>query len=70
MVSTAGGSGVTEVDSPNFTAIAGDTLIAVCYVLYDDLVPALSDLVGSNDTWTQIESGFTTIRISGSMPSF
>jgi hypothetical protein len=24
MVSTAGGTGVTEVDSPNFTAIAGE----------------------------------------------
>lgn len=46
------------VDAPNFTAEAGDTLI--CVITYVDpfiVNVTLQDIVGSNDTWVECETG-------------
>lgn len=48
----------TTIDAPNFTALAGDMFIAVVFYTNTTAVTiTLSDTVGSNDTWTQAESG-------------
>jgi len=52
---TTSGSGLTTWDSVNFTAVAGDTLIAiVTYQGATAVLSSLQDTVGGNDTWTEI----------------
>jgi len=52
-------TGQTIVESPNFTAVAGDVLIAiVSYFQSTALTIALSDTVGTNDSWGEMGSGY------------
>jgi len=51
---------VTTVDAPNFTAVAGETLIAtVSSTGSGTPTRALSDTVGTNDTWTLLRATAT-----------
>ncbi len=60
LVETASAStGQTTVDAPNITAVAGDALLAyVGYYQSTAVTITLSDTVGTNDTWTQMGTGY------------
>ena len=47
-------SSVSTLDSPNFTAVAGDCLIAFVQWEVIAAVLSLSDIVGSNDGWIHV----------------
>lgn len=48
----------SSIDAPNFTATAGDTLIAILqWGTPSTATATLNDSVGTNDTWTECGSG-------------
>lgn len=49
----------TFADAANFTAVAGDCLIAISMAIVTGESVSLSDTVGGNDTWTRMETGFS-----------
>lgn len=52
------GTGQSTVDAPNFTAVAGDLLIAAVVSFGAGGISfTLSDTVGANDSWTEVGSG-------------
>lgn len=53
----AGGGSPSTWDSANFTAVAGETLIAFLNWKNDVSVTSLTDIVGTNDSWTLVGSG-------------
>lgn len=54
-----GGTTQTIVDSPNFTAVTGDCLLAIVrYYQSTTTAFTLSDTVGTNDTWSELGSGY------------
>ena len=58
----AGGSGINNWSSPNFTAVSGECLILFLYWNHtSSLLTSLTDTVGTNDTWLPI----TTLDLSG-----
>lgn len=51
-------AGATLADSPDFAVAANQTLLHVALCNMSDLqTPTISDVLGTNDTWTQIGTG-------------
>ncbi len=48
----------TQIDAPNFTAVAGDLLICAIAVYGTATTVSISATVGSNGTWTRAGSGY------------
>lgn len=67
---SSGLAALTVFDAPNFTAVAGDTLIACLAYFSTNVVPTISDIVGTNDTWTEVEAGIWDAESASSLRIF
>ncbi len=60
-----------SVSSPNFTAIAGETMIAVVSTYGTDAPYTLADTVGSNNSWAEIGTGiYESVGATGSLRAY